>query len=466
VSLRGNFLGTQAKIGFQGRVVYHGFHDGFMGGAVYLDGFSAPGEAGLCNEATGANCYLKITEENKETHQWAYGTGLYIQDRWKPTRRLTINPGFRFDWGHSTNTAGSTVSNLFGFGPRLGFTLDLTGDAKTILMAYYGRANETVTTLSAAYADPAFVQKYYAWDPRAGQFGTTPVLSRGGPEDFLIDPKASTPHTDEVTVGLRREVVRDSLARVDYTYKRISNIWDGVEVNQIWNPAGTQVVDYVDGKPHTVFKYTTPNGNYRTYQGLDFIFESRPNANVDIYAAYTLSWLYGPGAEMFGQVGGGEAGNSAFYNPRQSQFFEGFLPEDIRHQLKLRASYDWHGLNLGAMMIWRTGAPLTKRYFNPAVSDSGYTLLRSPQGTDPGTGNVPNNVSEFRTPDVMTVNLRVAYDFHEFIGQHHLSVIADFFNLFNLGSATKLIDIDTPTFSQVAARQTPFQFQIGLRYAY
>ena len=51
------------------------------------------------------------------------------------------------------------------------------------------------------------------------------------------------------------------MASVDYTYKQISNIWDGVEVNQIWDPSGTNVVGYVNGSPQQVFRYTTPDGN-------------------------------------------------------------------------------------------------------------------------------------------------------------------------------------------------------------
>src|SRR5205085_11579969 len=99
------------------------------------------------------------------------------------------------------------------------------------------------------------------------------------------------------------------------------------------------------------------------------------------------------GAEELGQIGGGEAGNSQFYNPRQYQNFDGFLPEDVRHALKIRASYSWQGLVAGAFLRYQTGSPETKVYFN--IFDGGYTLRRSPQGTDPSSPNNPQAIAEF-----------------------------------------------------------------------
>src|SRR5262245_37582909 len=100
--------------------------------------------------------------------------------------------------------------------------------------------------------------------------------------------------------------------------------------------------------PQRIYKFSTPEENYRLYHGLDFVVEGRPTPNWDLYAAYTLSWLYGPGSEQVFTIG--DFGDSAFYNPRQFKFFDGFLREDQRHQLKLRASYEWNGLVVGATL--------------------------------------------------------------------------------------------------------------------
>jgi hypothetical protein len=481
VSIRGNAAGYHdAKIGIQSRYVRFDYDVELPGGAAYsdLDPTGAEGEAGLCDETTGnGGCFQRFLLPKYSQKLDGLGIGLYMQDRWRVLKRLTIVPGLRFDYGWSRNTVGETVSSLWGFGPRLGIIVDLTGNQKTMFKVFYGRSNETLSLLTSAYADLTPIQEIQQFTGTPGSPMWETVYRAGGPGGYKLDPNSDAPHTDEILVALNREVFRDSVASIEYTFKRIGNIWDGVEINQIWDPSGTRVVGYVNGQPQTIFKYTTPDDNWRIYQGIDFSLESRPTPNWDIYAAYTLSWLYGPGAEELGQVGNGEAGNSGFYNPRQKHLYDGFLPEDVRHQLKIRGSYTFHGLSLGVNFNYSTGLPGTKQFFNQY--DAGYTNRRSPQGTDPGavsgntlaTPNDPTRWSEFRSPDLILVSARVQYDFHALIRQH-IILIADFFNLFNLGGAATngggfpLEQRDLATYGQVRARQTPFRFQLGLRYIF
>jgi hypothetical protein len=491
ISIRGNGAGYHdAKVGIQYRYAQFNYDveipgkdfDGTLG-RVYndQDSMGSAGEAGLCNPATGAGgCFQRSTSPKYSQVLRGHNLGLYLQDRWHPVKRLTVVPGLRFDYGISTNTAGKS-SNLWGFGPRLGVIVDITGNQKTMFKAFYGRSNETMSLLTVSSADATpvnTVEQYNPMSPMPPTQRWEPLYSTGGAGGYRLNSHADAPHTDEITLSLNREIFHDSVAAIEYTYKRIGNIWDGVEMNQIWDPSGARVVGYVNGQPQQVFFYTTPDSNWRVYQGIDFSVESRPSPNWDIYAAYTLSWLYGPGAEELGQIGGSEVGNSGFYNPRQKQFYDGFLPEDTRHVLKLRASYVWHGLNLGATFNYMTGQPGTKTFFNQ--NDGGYTNRRSPSGTDPGATssnaraslNDPTRWSEFRSPDVIQVNARLAYDFSELIKQH-IILIFDFFNLFNLGAAQRpngngfpLQQENISSYGQVIGRQTPFQFQLGLRYLY
>ena len=117
---------------------------------------------------------------------------------------------------------------------------------------------------------------------------------------------SSTPHTDEITANLRRLIFTDTVAGIDYTWKRMSNIWDGMEINQIWDPSGQRVVDWVD--PPSATRPSTgmgrPKDNHRTYQGFDIYFEGSPTPKWDFNASYTLSWLYGPGITEFDQIQG------------------------------------------------------------------------------------------------------------------------------------------------------------------
>ena len=459
ISLRGRAAGSHdAKIGLQFRYMRFDLDYETPGDRYYINSGGGPLQNGICDPTTGmGGCLVEVAWDKWGNYQQGVSLGGYIQDRWKPIKRLTITPGLRLDWGYSVNSQGQTVSNLFGVGPRLGINVDLTGDAKTIFSAYYGRANETSTLLAAAYADLTKALYVNFWD--GTQF--TPGYSVYGEGGYQIDRNIKPPHTDEVTLSLRREVFRNTSASLDYTYKRVSNIWEGVEVNQIWDPTGTRVTGYVNGEARQILLYTTPDANRREFHGLDFIVEGRPTQNWDFLASYSLAWTFGRGAEQMGQIG---SVPSAFYNPRFYDFFNGFLPEDIRHSLKIRITYTWKGLNLGGFMNWTTGIPRTKRFFSD--TDAGYSTLRSPIGTDPGAdGNDPTKVAEFRTPSALVLNARVSYDFHHLIKQH-IIVIFDMFNLLGLNAPTSVEQTDIANFGKVTGRQPPFRFQLGLRYIY
>jgi hypothetical protein len=111
-------------------------------------------------------------------------------------------------------------------------------------------------------------------------------LPRAG--DASFDPS----HTDELVIGLRRELYARSFAGIVYTYKHSSTPWE--------------------------------------YQGVDFSVSARPNDALDLYVAYTLSWLTQYNAVAF---------------------------DDHRHAVKLRVSYAWRGLSAGVLFQYYAGTP-------------------------------------------------------------------------------------------------------------
>jgi hypothetical protein len=465
VARRGMLFGQrhEAQVGFQGRLVQRHYSQRLPGGRTYNDRGGGPGMGGLClDETTGVGCSQYTETPDYKLFERGGGFGLYAQDRYKPTDWLTIMPGIRFDYGMTKDASGRIVSQLYGFGPRLGAVVDVTRDQKTIFSAFYGRANETLSLLAAANASPGPTSTVYTYNTTTKAFA--PTSTSGGPGGTEVDRKNHTaPHSDEILLSLRRQVAKGTGIGMEYTYKAFSNIWDNVETNYIWDPSGARIVGYRDGIAHPVYTVTRPDTNWVKYQSLDFIVDGRPTPEIEFYAAYTLSFRYGPGSDSMGQVG---TGLSPHFNDRQRQFFTGYAYGDTRHQLKLLGSYTWKGLSIGPGISYATGTPLAKR-FQTASNTTG-TILRSPVGTTPGSGNNPQQVAEFRIPDSMTVNMRVAYDFSELTGQK-FTLIADAFNLFNTATPTALLRDDvvgTNTFGQVSSRQQPLRLQLGLRYQY
>ncbi len=502
VSVRGSWLGKhEAKFGAQMRIIRHTFDFSVPGGGTYYnDRGGGAGESGLCitnpepgQMAQTKGCRYRVDQSPYSQVHQGFGIGFFAQDRWKITNWLRINPGMRVDYGHTTNTQGEVVSNLWGFGPRLGLVFDITQDQKTIFTAYYGRSNETLSLLAASSADLTSTQCTYAWNPGVNNMGFgpksgcpamgpqdmymgknpwRPLYTYGGPGGYQLRPDTSPPHTDEITLSFRRELFENSVAGIDYTYKRVGDIWDGQEVNQVWDPTGVRVVNYKNGQSQQVFLYTTFPENYRNYHGIDFIFESRPRQEWDFAVIYTLSWLFGPGGEELGLIGNLlQPSQSQFYNPRMAGMYDGYLPEDRRHQLKIRASYTFHGFTFGVFLNYQSGNPQTKTYFNQ--NDGSYTTRRSPNGTEPNKPNDVTQIAEFRLPALLVVDSRISYDVASLFSQKvHLTLIADLFNMFNLDVANRgsdLIDVeprDIPTYGAFRGRQAPLRAQFGIRFQY
>ncbi len=454
------------KAGVQAQLNYREGKFERPGGSTFFDGGSTgqPLEAGLCDPKTGAGCYFRQDVAPFTSNQTSLGAGIYLQDRWwTPAQWLTVVPGLRLDYGYTADRKGRTVTSLLAAGPRLGVIADVTRDSRNVVFAYYGRHTDTVSLLAAANADSrdTAVTDLKAWNMVENDF--TSVSRTGGEGGVIIDHEAKTPHSDEVTLGARREVFINSAAGVDYTWKRISNLWADIESNRIWDPTGFRSVGWVDPTKmdQNVLLYTTPDDNQRTYQGIDFWTQGRPSPNWDYGASYTLSWIYGHATSMFSQV----TSLDQFDNPRQSRFYDGFLEQDIRHYVRLWGSYRFlQRCTLGGSFDYVSGSPITKTHFNAATG--GYNNYRSPIGTHPGSGNDPNAITELRTPDRVRLDLRLVTNLLPARLDHRMQLIFDVFNAFNLRAPIAVATADLPTFGQVTARQSPLRIQVALNYLY
>lgn len=169
-----------------------------------------------------------------------FGLGAFLQDTWKPTSWLTIVPGMRIDWGYVLNSRNEIVQNLLGFGPRIGFNLDLTRDNKTLLKFAYGRSNEVTSLLTAFSADAIARTQTYQWNRATNRFDQF-YNSSGGVDGYDLRGRCADgtvrlecgnaklsltpPRADSVTVSLERELYANVIGGVTYTHRLISFMW-------------------------------------------------------------------------------------------------------------------------------------------------------------------------------------------------------------------------------------------------
>jgi len=95
------------------------------------------------------------------------------------------------------------------FSPRLGATAKVTADGRTILRASYGRFNQGVLTGELSPFHPGDTLTTTAqFAPATGAYTT--IVKVDDPHiNLLLDPAIRTPHTDESSIGVDREVGRE-----------------------------------------------------------------------------------------------------------------------------------------------------------------------------------------------------------------------------------------------------------------
>ncbi len=490
-------ISHEAEAGVQSAYTFHNIKNAYTGnGDYYLDNSSLGLDRGLCdydptvradpNVITGVGCQTLQHNDTYTSLQRGYMVGLYVQDRFKPLSWLTLIPGIRWDinriwlpggvpddYKRTINVNGRDIQTSdyqmgYGFGPRFSAVFDVTGDQKTVFQASYGRATEELylTVMSGVDASVKGRQRQFTWNQTTKTFD--PLTSSAN--NSLVDSSSRTlPHSDELFFRLSRELFRNTVGEIDYTYKYYSNILEQIETNRIFDPSGSRIVGYVDtNHPNAVFLYANDDRNWSKYSGFDFIFETKPTPNLDFYGVYTLSWTWGPG---FGENLGSGTPTSPpgqFYNLRFNQFFSGYnIISDVRHQVKTQATYTWHGLVIGTTVNWRSGYARSKFY--PTLAPlTNNTRLRSPFGTDPSTPNDTTNWTDLRLPDLFTVNVLAGYDFYEVFRQH-LLITVQIENLFDNFTPTGFSTAETAPPSQFGrpnARPIPFRTQLGIRYTY
>lgn len=450
-------------------------------GATYSDNTPTTGElldGSLCDEdpyirrgrpdpdtITGVGCRNKTITTSYHTATFNYNFGLYIQDRWKPVSWLTLLPGVRWDFYQDRLEKTMPLAygdgiTLYGFGPRFGAIFDLTRDQKTILGLFYGRATQAVYAQAVTNVDITNKQTTtdYTWNNTTKMFETPQM--RTGPGTAYLDTKNHTPpHSDEVLVRLSREVFKNSVAEVEYSYRKISNIFEAVETNRIWDASGNRVIGYVNPDfPNPISLSTYRDSSYTKYSGVSLIFETRPSQHFDFQGSYTLSWTYGPASDE-------NLASNQYANPRQSQYYAGWaLDIDTRHQFKTLTSYNYRGLIIGVLFNWSSGTP-GRKVFTP-ISTSLASRFRAPFGTEPGAPiNDSRSWAEFRTPAFFNLGINVGYDFFELIKQHVIVTVR----------LTNVLDLETPDvfnrndndlFGTVSSRVTPRRVTLGLEYKY
>ena len=292
--------------------------------------------------------------------------------------RLTINAGVRFDHNraisqdlHALDPEGRETDQIVrGLGtlytwnivsPRLGVTTKLSADGRTILRASYGRFSQGVLTGEIGLFHPGVTPiTTKAFDPETGGY-TRLVSVVDSKVNLLLDRNTRAPRTDELSIGVDREVGRRLAVAIAYVRKDGANFIGWTDVAGQYHE-DTRTLG--DGRIVPVFVLdtsVTPTSARRflltnqedyslTYNGLVMVVEKRRSSGWQAFGSYTFSRTYGLQPSSAATAAGAQVSTVAPPPAPQGVTFgrdpndltnaRGRLPNDRPHVFRAMGSVD------------------------------------------------------------------------------------------------------------------------------
>lgn len=403
--------------------------------------------------------------------------GVFIDDAWSITKRLTLNLGLRFDHqdgnilevdrlDSNMQKTGEKVpgqDNIIvwnNWSPRLGLVYQLTPDMKTILRANYGHYYEGMTLDIFARMSKGYPTVYaYGYNPDTGQYDD--FWYSWDPSEGYAVGSVKNSLCKQFSVGITRELFTDLALELTYVYKYTDNFCSW------WNTtAQFEPVDYFDAyanKYITVYNQTTPvEDNILTlrnladfkqkYRGLIIGIQKRLSNNWQLNSSFVWSKANGvSGLEQLTQRSGARSG---IQNPNQliNNNWDGLLQSDRTYMFKLQGTYFLpYGLSVSTNFVAQTGKPIARMITVKGMEQGSFSVMAEPKGTKHRLD--PYYMFDFR--------LEKRFNFGRNAAAH---IAADFFNLLNADSMTQTIIIGTsPGFMKPEVITPPRRVQLSLR---
>jgi hypothetical protein len=288
----------------------------------------------------------------------------YIQDRWTPSRKLTLNLGLRLESTYAWEPALCQEQTLFiaaqcfskiegvpslvGLSPRLGAIYDLAGDGKTAIKLTVNRYNQPIGVNYMQLINPVkLVNDTRTWTdsnhdlvPQLDELGPSTGFPLGTTNRFATDLK--WPYAAEYSIGVQRSLPYEMVAGVTYINRRRG---DEIGSKNLLVPTSSYipltVTEASSGATVTVYnldpalrgKFDVLYGNYSQ---MDTNFNG-----VDITLNKRLShrWMM-MGSASFGKSLGDIYGSAADLNDPNYSFRHGLIGNDVPFSLKLFGLYE------------------------------------------------------------------------------------------------------------------------------
>jgi hypothetical protein len=309
--------------------------------ALYPQGFATPGIIQSISDTSG-NPYFYLHPKM---------LGMYVQDDWKVSRRLTLNLGLRYDRDFDMNggpeqakarvylrlkaindpfAGGLPHDDTKDFSPRIGFAYDLTGMGKHVIRGgygmYFGQTFQNIPLFMLQQTNPTlFTQVSFTNNATPGstcnssvsdalpsgqllcafRLGVDPIPPKPapatdiGPADVSrpIDPNYRNPYTQQWNIGYTWAISNSSAIEVSFVHVLGLHDAKSIVINpKDVNNGGARYTDAplkAAGLPLLgQVRMNEPIGRNR-YDGLNVEYKRRLTHHFSLNTSYVLSRAVG-----------------------------------------------------------------------------------------------------------------------------------------------------------------------------
>jgi hypothetical protein len=266
---------------------------------------------------------------------------VFVQDKWQPSRNLTIQYGLRWEMEKQADVItppdqvffapfiGKTVTNAYGtfrfpsdgtipsdyqmWQPRLGVSWDPKGDGKTVVRLnagiFYARIPGLNLASSRSTNGSRLANQFRA--SFFNGFGVTPPAypdllppeaGQGTPDHpgvYVFNENFQNPRTYSASIGVERELVPNLTGLVQYNHSKGVHITRFFDSNDAafgcpWgtglNPGGTNGIACGSPTGNSFGLATVDSSAKSLYDGITFGLNKRMSNNFQFQINYTLSW--------------------------------------------------------------------------------------------------------------------------------------------------------------------------------
>ena len=340
------------KVGFEYRrtAVHQYFNKYFRGRLKFNTTFNDDGSVNmeplenfLAGNVTGGLEYSG--DSNRDTSENGYG--LYLQDSFRLTPRLTLNYGLRWDYygivkeknnlfanflvssfdpvsdtgtGTYTQVGTTGLSRLYNpdhkdFSPRASIAWDITGKGKTVVRVgaglFYDAFSQDIFLGHLPY--PA----YYAPGPAYGNFGGAAAITGAslnvstitagqpvyGPSDcssqecdiFAVDPNIKTPYMENYNINIQQQLTSKTTLQIGYVGSQGHRLFRFYDISQP-NQAAITAADLACTPAPCVADFGVPRPFISDTPGAFYIFQQKSTGKSNynsLQVSYKINGWHG-----------------------------------------------------------------------------------------------------------------------------------------------------------------------------